>query len=72
MKIKEQTATETYISSDGYYVISQPTECLYTGDRVDVRITLSPEQMRKIILDMGVYIDIEGEWWSIQETEGDD
>jgi hypothetical protein len=72
MKLKETVATLTYTSETGYYVISQPEVCAHTGDTIYSAIVLSPEQMRLIIVDMEAKLLSADEWWSIQDTEGEE
>lgn len=71
MKLKDTLATLTYVTAGGYYVILQTSVCEYTGEDEDMRIILSPEQMRLIVADMETTLLSADEWWSIQDTEGE-
>jgi len=74
MKLKSTHETEAYISDGGYYVILQPSVCSHTGEDEDMRIVLSPEQLRILVVDIQVALLTGDEWWNpvaIAEAEED-
>ena len=63
---KEQKATETFISEGGYYVIQQNGEYEYSGHDEEIKILLSPDLMRALIIDMQDNLLDADAWWAIQ------
>lgn len=64
MKLKESYATETFVSTAGYYTIKQPNQ-MADDDSI---IMLTPEQMRLVMADMQEWLK-DSSWFNIQEPQ---
>ncbi|MDH0337620.1 hypothetical protein [Metapseudomonas otitidis] len=64
MRLKPAFETEVFISTGGYFAISQQT---FLGE--EQTVVLSPDQLRAVIAHARILLRTERTWWSQEEHD---